>query len=211
MKIGYARVSTGEQNLDLQQDALERAGCDRIFTDTVTGAQQKRDGLQAALALIGEGDQLVTWKLDRLGRSVPHLSGLFADIEARGGGVVSLTEGIDTTKAGGKMVYQIMSVLAEFERDIISERTKAGMAASKRRGVKMGRPKALTPAQVELARKMIDQGESVASVARDFGVHRSTLYEHIDVGKKKGVLMDRHGFVITDQTRTLHRKVVKDD
>lgn len=177
MKIGYARVSTEEQNLDLQHDALKAAGCEQILTDKVTGAQQKREGLQAALELIGEGDQLVIWKLDRLGRSVPHLSGLFADIEAKGGGVVSLTEGIDTTKAGGKMVYQIMSVLAEFERDIISERTKAGMAASKRRGVKMGRPKALSPAQIDTALMMIRSGESVAVVARSFGVHRSTIYE----------------------------------
>ena len=211
MKIGYARVSTEEQNLDLQRDALKRAGCDQIFTDTVTGAQQDREGLTAALALVGKGDQLVTWKFDRLGRSVLHLASLFKEIEERGGGLVSLTEGIDTTSAGGKMMFHFMGAIAEFERDLISQRTTAGMQASKRRGVKMGRPKALTEAQADLARQMIEKGESVSSVARSFGVHRSTLYQHIDKGKKKGVLMDRHGFVITDKTRTLHRKVIKDD
>ena len=193
MKIGYMRVSTDEQNMNLQKDALTAAGCDRIFSDAgISGSTTKREGLDEALQLVGEGDQLIIWKLDRLGRSVSHLSGLFAEIEAKGGGVVSLTEGIDTTKAGGKMVYQMMSVIAEFERDLISERTKAGMQAAKRRGSRIGRPIALTDAQIDLALELIEKGDAVPDVARRFKVGRSTLYEAIKQKRtyKKGVLID---------------------
>jgi DNA invertase Pin-like site-specific DNA recombinase len=147
MLIGYARISTQEQTLNLQQDALHNAGCDRIFTDTASGAQAERKGLEQALSYVRKGDTLVVWRLDRLGRSLPHLITTMTALEERGIGFKSLTENIDTTTSGGKLIFHIFGALAEFERNLIRERTQAGLTAARARGKKGGRPKALTARQ----------------------------------------------------------------
>src|SRR5919202_1308927 len=134
MLIGYARVSTNEQNLDLQRDALERAGCDLIFDDHVSGTKARRPGLEQALSHLRAGDTLVVWRLDRLGRSLRHLIDTGTDLQGKGVGFKSLTENIDTTTTGGRLVFNIFASLAEFERDIIRERTEAGLQAARTRG-----------------------------------------------------------------------------
>ncbi|OWU66873.1 recombinase family protein [Marinibacterium profundimaris] len=183
MKIGYARVSTEEQNLDLQIEALTEAGCDRIITDQAQSgatAAESRAGFAEAMELLGAGDLLVVWKLDRVGRSIAdliHLLKLFGDrrIEFR-----SLTDGIDTTTAGGRLVFHIMGALAEFERDLIQERTKAGLRAAKKRGKRLGRPPALTGAQIAHAKAAIEtKRETVSGMAEILGVNRSTLQRAI--------------------------------
>ena len=180
MKIGYARVSTDEQNIDLQQRALEGAGCAAIFSDQVSGAAEKRPGLDQALAKCTAGDVLVVWKLDRLGRSLSHLIGVIKEIGDRGVGFQSLSESIDTTTAGGRLVFHLMGAIAEFERALITERTTAGISAARKRGVKLGRRKALTPAQIKHARSLISAGESPTAIARSLKVGRSTLYRALE-------------------------------
>src|SRR5689334_18321537 len=143
MNIGYARISTGEQLLDLQRDALTAAGCESIFTDTLTGARASRPGLDEALSYIRKGDTLVVWRLDRLGRSLKHLIETVAALEEQGIGFKSLTEQIDTTTSGGKLIFHVFGALAEFERDLIQERTQAGLRAARARGRVGGRPKKL--------------------------------------------------------------------
>ena len=179
MKIGYARVSTDEQNLDLQIEALTEAGCGRIVTDKAqSGATvaETRTGFSEAMDLLGEGDTLVVWKLDRVGRSIAdliHLLKLFGD---RGIEFRSLTDGIDTTTAGGRLVFHIMGALAEFERDLIRERTTAGLKAAKKRGKRLGRPPALTPTQIAHAKRAIQtKRETVSGMAEILGVNRSTI------------------------------------
>jgi DNA invertase Pin-like site-specific DNA recombinase len=140
MLIGYARISTHEQNLDLQEDALKAAGCKKVYTDKTGGAKSERPGLEKALADARPGDTLVVWKLDRLGRSLKHLIETVTDLSHRGVGFKSLQENIDTTTSGGKLVFHVFGALAEFERDIIRERTLAGLAAARARGRKGGRP-----------------------------------------------------------------------
>jgi DNA invertase Pin-like site-specific DNA recombinase len=136
MLIGYARVSTTEQTLDLQKDALQNAGCDRIFTDTASGAKVERVGLEEALNYVRAGDTLVVWRLDRLGRSLKHLTETITKLNNREIGFKSITESIDTTTSGGKLIFHIFGALAEFERDIIRERTQAGLTAARARGRK---------------------------------------------------------------------------
>jgi DNA invertase Pin-like site-specific DNA recombinase len=152
MLIGYARVSTHDQTLNLQRDALEKAGCSKLFTDTASGAKAERKGLDEALAYVRKGDTLVVWRLDRLGRSLPHLITTMTDLEERGIGFKSLTENIDTTTSGGKLIFHIFGALAEFERNLIRERTTAGLMAARMRGRLGGRPKALTGRQLLVAR-----------------------------------------------------------
>jgi len=178
MKIGYARVSTDEQNLHLQRDALKKAGCKKIVADKgVSGNSTQRDGLDRALKQLRKGDVLVVWKLDRLGRSLRHLIELIAILRENGVGFQSLSDGINTTTAGGKLVFHIMGALAEFERSLIIERTKTGLAAAKRRGKYPGRPTLLTPQQVRHAKKMLDRGEeTTGSIAALFGVDRTTIW-----------------------------------
>ena len=176
MKIGYARVSTDDQNLDLQERALRDAGVDRIFTDQASGVSTSRPGLAAALTASAPGDTLVVWRLDRLGRSLPHLMSVAADGGPRGVGFQSLNEGLDTTSAQGRLVFHLMGALAEFERSLISERTQAGVQAAKARGVRLGRRPTLNASQIEHARALIGSGESPSAVARTFRVGRSTLY-----------------------------------
>lgn len=182
MKIGYARVSSDDQNLNLQRDALAGAGCEKVFEDQgVSGSIERRAGLDQALGAMQPGDVLVTWRLDRLGRSLPHLIDLVAGLNARGCEFQSLTESIDTTSAGGKLVFHIMGALAEFERSLIIERTKAGVAAARKRGQVLGRRRKLNEAQIAHAREAIEAGrESVASMARLLGVERSTLWRALN-------------------------------
>lgn len=176
MKIGYARVSTDDQNPDLQLSALKGAGCERIFTDTATGATTKRPELTRCLVALGAGDTLAVWKLDRLGRSLGDLIVLMDDLKARGVAFQSLTESIDTTTPTGRAMWQMVGILAELERSLIQERTKAGRAAAMARGVKMGRKPKLTAQQVAHARKLLEQDEPHDKVAKSLGVSRRTLY-----------------------------------
>ena len=143
MLIGYARVSTSDQTLNLQQDALEKIGCVKIFTDVMSGSTTERSGLDEALAYVREGDTLVVWRLDRLGRSLKHLIETITNLNNRKIGFKSITENIDTTTSGGKLVFHIFGALAEFERNLIKERTQAGLQAARSRGHLGGRPKAL--------------------------------------------------------------------
>lgn len=176
MKIGYVRVSTDEQNPDLQLDALKGAGYERLFVDKASGANTKRPELTKCLKALGAGDTLAVWKLDRLGRSLHDLIGLLDELKARGVAFQSLTEAIDTTTPTGRAMWQMVGILAELERSLIQERTKAGRVAAVARGVKMGRKPKLTPQQVAHARKLLEQGENHNAVAKSLGVSRRTLY-----------------------------------
>ena len=176
MKIGYARVSTEDQNPDLQLAALKQAGCKRIFTDKATGAHVKRAELTKCFKALAEGDTLIVWKLDRLGRSLRDLIGLLDELKVRGVAFRSLTEAIDTATPTGRALWQMVGILAELERSLIQERTKAGRAAAVARGVRMGRKPKLSLQQVAHARKLIEQGEHHDTVAQSLNVSRRTLY-----------------------------------
>jgi DNA invertase Pin-like site-specific DNA recombinase len=185
MLIGYARVSTHEQTLNLQQDALTKAGCSKLFTDTASGAQTERKGLEQALRYIRKGDTLAVWRLDRLGRSLPHLITTMTDLEERDIGFKSLTENIDTTTSGGKLIFHIFGALAEFERNLIRERTQAGLTAARARGRRGGRPHALTARQLSIARALYnDWQHSVAEICRTLKISRATLYRSIGTGER---------------------------
>jgi DNA invertase Pin-like site-specific DNA recombinase len=177
VKIGYARASTDDQNLDLQIDALKAAGCDEIFEERgVSGAQKLRVGLGAALDKLGKGDVLAVWKLDRLGRSLPHLIETLEGIGERGGEFQSLFEAIDTTTPGGWLVFHMLGSLAEFERALISERTREGMKAAKKRGHHVGRPRRLDSHKIDTAKRLIETGqETQAGAAALVNVSISTL------------------------------------
>ena len=183
MKIGYARVSTDEQTHALQLDALKAAGCEQIYQDTITGVREARSGLTQTLSHLRAGDTLVVWKLDRLGRTLKQLIDLMNQFNTQGIGFQSLTEQIDTTTPGGKLIFHIFAALAEFERDVIRERTQAGLAAARARGKKGGRPrvKQLNDAKkVALARKLYaDKESSIASICSTLGVSRTTLYRYL--------------------------------
>jgi DNA invertase Pin-like site-specific DNA recombinase len=181
MLIGYARVSTHDQTLALQRDALERAGCDRIFADTASGSIADRHGLEEAISQLRPGDALIVWRLDRLGRSLKHLIETITALHTQGIGFKSLTEQIDTTTSGGKLIFHIFGALAEFERDIIRERTQAGLQAARARGRQGGRPKLPgTARKVALARKLYeDRHTSVQDICRDLNISRATLYRYL--------------------------------
>jgi DNA invertase Pin-like site-specific DNA recombinase len=181
MLIGYARVSTFEQTPNLQKDALTKAGCSKIFTDTASGAKAERKGLEEALNYVRKGDTLVVWRLDRLGRSLPHLIATMTNLEERGIGFKSLTENIDTTTSGGKLIFHIFGALAEFERNLISERTNAGLMAARQRGRIGGRPKALTPRQIGIVQSLYDDpNNSIAEIRRTLKIqsHVVPVYKH---------------------------------
>jgi DNA invertase Pin-like site-specific DNA recombinase len=181
MLVGYARVSTDDQTLDLQLDALRAAGCDHLFDDRLSGAKTDRPGLTQALDYVRPGDTLVVWRLDRLGRSLAHLIETVNALEARGIGFRSLTESIDTTTPGGKLIFHIFASLAEFERALIRERTMAGLAAARARGRKGGRPRKLTPKQIALARRMhADKQTDVTTICHTLGISKSTLYRALE-------------------------------
>jgi DNA invertase Pin-like site-specific DNA recombinase len=182
MLIGYARVSTQDQTLHLQQDALNQAGCDQIYTDTASGSAAERTGLEQALSHLRKGDTLVVWRLDRLGRSLRHLIETVTALDERGIGFRSITENIDTTTSGGKLVFHIFGALAEFERDIIRERTQAGLQAARARGRRGGRPKRQPSSRkVAMARALYaDKTNSVSEICRTLGISRATLYRYLN-------------------------------
>jgi DNA invertase Pin-like site-specific DNA recombinase len=185
MNIGYARISTGEQTLNLQNDALTNAGCEKIVTETASGANAERPRLAEAFAYARPGDTLVVWRLDRLGRSLPHLIETVTALRERGIGFRSLTEQIDTTTPGGKLIFHVFGALAEFERDLIRERTNAGLAAARARGRTGGRPKKLVdPKQLALARRLYADGETdIATICRTLGISRATFYRALKAEK----------------------------
>jgi DNA invertase Pin-like site-specific DNA recombinase len=186
MLIGYARISTHDQTLALQQDALEKVGCEKIFTDRVSGTKAQRIGLTEALSHLREGDTLVVWRLDRLGRSLRHLIDTITELNARGVGFKSLTENIDTTTSGGKLVFHIFGALAEFEREIIRERTQAGLASARSRGKVGGRPKALSARQVQILRNMAaDPSLTVSDICKTLGIRRTTFYRYMKAGERE--------------------------
>jgi DNA invertase Pin-like site-specific DNA recombinase len=184
MLIGYARVSTHDQTLTLQQDALTKAGCTKIFTDTASGAKAERKGLEEALSYVRTGDTLVVWRLDRLGRSLTHLIATMTALEERGIGFKSLTENIDTTTSGGKLIFHIFGALAEFERNLIRERTQAGLTAARERGRTGGRPKALTAKQRSIVLDLYEKRHPIAEICRTLRVSKATLYRSIKTGKR---------------------------
>jgi DNA invertase Pin-like site-specific DNA recombinase len=186
--IGYARVSTTEQHLHLQQDALTAAGCLKIFTDTISGIKSERKGLAEALDYIRGGDTLVVWRLDRLGRSLKDLIERITDLHSRNIGFKSLTENIDTTTSGGKLIFHIFGALAEFERDIITERTNAGLTAARARGRQGGRPKSALSDQkkLQLARQMYENKSTrVGDICKALGIPRSTFYKYVRKQERK--------------------------
>jgi DNA invertase Pin-like site-specific DNA recombinase len=186
MLIGYARASTSEQTLHLQRDALDKIGCSKIFTDTASGAKPERTGLNEALEYVREGDTLVVWRLDRLGRSLKHLIEAITDLNNRKMGFKSITESIDTTTSGGKLIFHIFGALAEFERDIIRERTNAGLQAARARGRKGGRPKSLTGKKQGMAQELYNnKTNSIREICKTLNISRATLYRYIQVPKQK--------------------------
>jgi DNA invertase Pin-like site-specific DNA recombinase len=179
--LGYARVSTADQNPDLQLDALKAVGCYRLFVDTASGALDDRPELARVLDQLRPGDTLVVWKLDRLGRSLRHLIDTVAELQRREVGFRSLQEHIDTTSPGGKLVFHLFGALAEFERDLIRQRTLAGLAAARARGRAGGRPPSMTPTKIALARQMYEtQQHSLAEIAKTLGVSRASIYRHLE-------------------------------
>lgn len=184
MLIGYARISTQDQSLSLQDDALQKAGCYRVFQDVASGVKVERPGLQEALAFCRPGDTLVVWKLDRLGRSIRHLIDTVTALLQKDIGFKSLQENIDTTTSGGKLVFHIFSALAEFERDIIRERTRAGLDASRARGRKGGRPPVLDAQKITIAKSLYqDKGNSINSICKTLKISQGTLYKYLRLCK----------------------------
>jgi DNA invertase Pin-like site-specific DNA recombinase len=184
MLIGYARISTHDQTLHSQRDALEKAGCEQIFTDTVSGTKAERKGLSEALSHLRAGDTLVVWRLDRLGRSLRHLIDTITELHDQGVGFKSLQENIDTTTSGGKLVFHIFGALAEFEREIIRERTQAGLASARSRGRVGGRPKTLTARQVQILRNMAaDRSLTVSDICKTLDIGRTTFYRYVKLGE----------------------------
>ncbi|MCI1437024.1 MAG: recombinase family protein [Acetobacter indonesiensis] len=181
-RIGYARVSTDDQHLDLQRDALTQAGCGVIYEETASGKNAVRPELEQCRKALRAGDSLVVWRLDRLGRSLPDLVQIVADLEQQGVGFESLAEKIETASAAGKLVFHVFAALAEFERGLIRERTQAGLASARARGRVGGRKPKLDDQQVrEIKALLRDPDIQVAEVARRYGVSRTTLYKHVGV------------------------------
>lgn len=180
MLIGYARVSTDDQNLDLQRDALTIAGCPKLYEDKDSGAKAERPGLLMALEMLRQGDILVVWRLDRLGRSLKDLIALVEKLENRGIALKSLQENIDTSNSGGKLIFHLFGALAEFERNLIRERTQAGLSAARARGRTGGRPKALDSNKRQLAIRLYrERGHSIEELCRMMGISKPTLYSYL--------------------------------
>jgi DNA invertase Pin-like site-specific DNA recombinase len=186
MLVGYARVSTAGQSVNLQRDALKKAGCKRIFADVASGAKSERPGLAKALEFVRRGDTLVVWKLDRLGRSLSHLIESVRALQERKVGFRSLQESLDTRTSGGKLVFHVFGALAEFERDIIRERTNAGLAAARARGRKGGRPRVLDEKKTALARALYREGTATAVICATLGISRSSLYRYLPESPSAG-------------------------
>jgi len=180
MLIGYARVSTNDQTLNLQLDALKQVKCEQVYTDTASGSLADRPGLTEALSHLREGDTLVVWRLDRLGRSLRELIDRITQLNDRKVGFRSLTEQIDTTTSGGKLIFHIFGALAEFERDVIRERTNAGLAAARSRGKVGGRRRSLSQKDIALVKKLhADKGTAIADICRSFNISRWTLRRYV--------------------------------
>ncbi|WP_251862452.1 recombinase family protein [Clostridium sp. Marseille-Q2269] len=185
MLIGYARVSTQDQHLELQKDALEKAGCEKIFTDIASGAKTERKGLEEALTYLRKGDILVVWRLDRLGRSLKHLIEVVNDLSEKNIGFQSLQEKIDTTTSGGKLIFHIFASLAEFERDIIRERTNAGLKAARARGRIGGRPRVMDNKKISMAKALVnDPNNSIKDICETLNVSKATLYRYLKQSNK---------------------------
>lgn len=181
MKIGYARVSTDDQNLDLQRDALHLAGCAKIYEDRASGAKAARPGLAMALEVARAGDVLAVWRLDRLGRSLHDLIVLARKLDDAGIGLMSVQEKIDTGSSGGRLIFHMFGALAEFERNLVRERTQAGLTAARARGRKGGRPKLLEPAKRQLAvRLYTEKQHTIREICRMMGISKPTLYSYLD-------------------------------
>ena len=181
MLIGYARVSTADQNLDLQLDALKKAGCTKIFHDTISGAKTERPGLDDALANLRKGDTLAVWKLDRLGRSLKHLIEVITKLNEEDKEFKSLQESLDTATPTGKLIFHVLGALAEFERSLIRERTMAGLEAARARGRRGGRPRVMDERKIALAKSMLsDPATSFADVSKTLGVSKATLYTYLN-------------------------------
>ncbi|TSE15738.1 recombinase family protein [Arthrobacter sp. KBS0703] len=185
-RIGYARVSTPDQNLGLQIDALKKAGCDKIYEDTISGTKSHRPGLDQALDTLRDGDTLVVWKLDRLGRSVKDLLDFAGGLNNRGVGFVSLTDAIDTTTASGRFFFNVMASLAQMERELMVERTQAGLLAAREQGRVGGRKRIMTEAKIRSARKLLNQGTPPREVATGLGVSVPTLYRWVPAAGRTG-------------------------
>jgi DNA invertase Pin-like site-specific DNA recombinase len=186
MLVGYARVSTQEQTLNLQIDALKKAGCERLFEDVISGAKAERKGLAEAMDFVRAGDTLVVWKLDRLGRSLKHLIEAVTGLHERKVGFKSLTEQIDTTTSGGKLIFHVFGALAEFERDLIRERTNAGLQAARARGRQGGRPRRLDEKKLKMLHALYaDKSNSVADILSTLNISKSTLYRYIKDDKRR--------------------------
>lgn len=184
MNIGYARTSTNDQNTDLQLDALKDADCEKVFEEKASGAQRDRPQLKKALEYARDGDTIIVWKLDRLARSLKQLIETVEDLESRNIGFQSLSENIDTTTNGGKLIFHIFASLAEFERGIIRERTKAGLEAARARGRVGGRPPALKQNDIAVAKALLAEPDiTVKEIAKRLGVSVSTLYKHLPAAR----------------------------
>jgi DNA invertase Pin-like site-specific DNA recombinase len=179
MLIGYARVSTQDQNLDLQIDALTKAGCKKVFDDKVSGSRAERPGLAKALEMLREGDTLVVWKLDRLGRSVKNLVDLVGELHKQGVQFKSLTDAIDTSTPSGRFFFHVIASLAEMERELTIERTRAGLEVARQLGRKGGRKRQMTDSKIASAKKLLTNGVPPRDVAKNLGVSIPTLYRWI--------------------------------
>jgi DNA invertase Pin-like site-specific DNA recombinase len=181
VKIGYARVSTTDQNLELQLEALKQAGCVRIYQEKISGAKRERPELKRLVDHLRPNDAVIVWKLDRLARSTSHLLELVETFRASGASFCSLSESwADTTSSAGKMMMTVFAGIAEFERDLIRERTSAGRGAALKRGVQFGRPKKINHEQRTLALRLLDEGKSIHEIAQTFKVHKATVYRMLD-------------------------------
>lgn len=182
MKVGYARVSTAVQNLDLQMDALRQYGCEEVFTDKVSGVKDKRIGLEEAIRFVRPGDTLVVWRLDRLGRNMQHLIQIVNDLNQKGISFHSLQENItmDKSSATGQLMFHLFAAFAEFERNLIQERSAAGRIAARARGRLGGRPEKLHTKDIEMLKALVDNGTSIKDVAKKWGVSRTTIYRYLE-------------------------------
>ena len=181
MKIGYARISTQDQNFNLQIDALKNEGCEKIIRDTMSGAKEDRDGLKEVFKIIRKGDTLVVWRLDRLGRSLKHLIEVVKELDDRNCFFKSIMENIDTTSSGGKLIFHIFGALAEFERSIIRERTLAGLVSARSRGQVGGRPKKMDEKKIALAKSLHDDpSNSIGDICEVLDISKSTLYRYLE-------------------------------
>ncbi|MEF7566046.1 recombinase family protein [Cytobacillus firmus] len=182
MKVGYARVSTGVQNLDLQFDALREHGCEEIFTDKISGVRDKRQGLEAALRFVRSGDTIVVWRLDRLGRNMQHLIEIVNELNDRGISFHSLQENItmDKASATGQLMFHLFAAFSEFERNLIKERSAAGRAAARARGRLGGRPEKLDKKELEMLKTLVESGTPITDIAQRWGVSRTTVYRYLE-------------------------------